>query len=214
MTRFKDRYRIESARLPGWDYAAAGCYVVTVCTQQRRHFFGEVVDGEMELSPIGEIVADEWLHTAHVRPYISLDAWIVMPNHIHGILIIDECTSPTMADGVRTTDTTADVETARRAVFRQVQTPRWGVSTSGSPSTNAKRTSVLQPHSLGAIIGQFKSVATKRIWAAGWHDFGWQTRFYDHIIRDEQSLHRIRRYIADNPRRWHLDRENDEHLYM
>ncbi|OKH16062.1 hypothetical protein NIES208_11895 [[Limnothrix rosea] IAM M-220] len=67
---------------------------------------------------------------------------------------------------------------------------------------------------MGAIIGQFKSVCTKQIWQLGYSDFRWQSRFYDHIIRDEIALHRIRQYIADNPQKWHQDRENTANLYM
>jgi putative transposase len=185
MTKFKGRYRVESTRLRGWNYAGAGAYFVTICTRDRAPFFGDVVDGDVILSPIGQIVADEWQKTPKIRPYVSLDEWIIMPNHVHGIIIIT-------------------VETPR-----PVETPRRGVST-----TTANPKPRLQAGSLGAIIGQIKSTCTKRIRAAGFADFAWQTRFYDHIVRDEPALQRIREYIAGNPARWEEDRNNPPNLYM
>ena len=88
MAKYKDRYRVESARLPGWDYHAAGWYFVTLCTRDRVPFFGEIVDGEMVLSSIGRIVAEEWQRTPEIRSNVILDEWVVMPNHLHGILVI------------------------------------------------------------------------------------------------------------------------------
>jgi putative transposase len=170
MTKFRDRYRIESTRLSGWDYAGAGWYFVTLCTRNHTCFFGDVVDGVMHLSPIGEIVAEEWQKTPLIRPNVRLDEWVIMPNHLHGIIIIEP------------------VETSRR-----------DVSTTTTPSR-------LKAGSLGAIIGQVKSICTKRIWAIGYTDFAWQTRFYDHIIRNESSLKRIREYIVNNPAEWKEDR--------
>ena len=120
----------------------------------------------------------------------DLIAWCVMPNHVHGIIVITE--TPNRAGVV--------VETSRR-----------GVSTTTTTAPNAPR---LRAGSLGAIIGQIKSVCTKRIRAAGYADFAWQPRFYDHIIRDDASLHRIRRYIAHNPGGWQQDRNNPANLYM
>jgi len=104
MTLFKSKYRIESSRLKGWDYASAGWYFVTFCTRGRQSFLGNVMGDDVRLSPIGEIVAEEWQRTPHVRPNVELDEWIIMPDHVHGIIIINDV-------GV-------------------VETPRRGVSTS------------------------------------------------------------------------------------
>ncbi len=188
MALFQNKYRIESTRLQGWDYSRAGLYFVTICTHDRAHFFGEISAGEMQLSPIGEMVVEEWQKTPRVRPNVELDAWVVMPNHLHGIVVITcqvSMSEPT-------------VETARRAVSTNPNAP----------------TARLQPNSLGAIIGQFKSICTKRIWTAGFRHFAWQTRFYDHIIRDEKSLHKIREYIINNVGRWEQDKNNPGSIYM
>jgi hypothetical protein len=90
MTLFKNNYRIESARLKGWDYTSARGYFVTFCTRDRQPFLGKVTGADVRLSPIGEIVAEEWLHTPHVRPNVELDEGIIMPNHVHGIIIITQ----------------------------------------------------------------------------------------------------------------------------
>jgi len=180
MTLYKNKYRIESARKPGWDYAANGWYFVTICTRERQHFFGSIEDGMMRLSDIGGIVADEWQKTAIVRPNVVLDEWVVMPNHFHAIVVIQ---NPAPDQFSRLPD---DVETTRRVV-----------------STGVSR---LQPKSLGSIVGQFKSICTKRIWATGFHEFAWQPRFYDRIIYDRVGIDRVRQYIKTNPERWKSDK--------
>jgi REP element-mobilizing transposase RayT len=97
MTLFKEKYRIESARLPGWDYSAEGYYYVTICTAHRIHYFGRVVDGDVLLTQAGEIVAEEWLKTPELRKNVELDEWTVMPNHMHGILVIAQRIPPANA---------------------------------------------------------------------------------------------------------------------
>lgn len=87
---FRNRFRISSTRLPGWDYSRGGTYCVTICTLGRVCWFGEVVEGEMVLSDLGKIVAEEWVEMARRRRYLNLDAWVVMPNHLHGILHFDQ----------------------------------------------------------------------------------------------------------------------------
>lgn len=89
MTLFQNKYRIESTRLPNWDYRSAAAYFVTICTANRQPFFGKVENGDMILSPIGEIVCEYWLKIPqHTIGNVELDAFIVMPNHVHGILIL------------------------------------------------------------------------------------------------------------------------------
>ncbi|MFY9825374.1 MAG: transposase [Thermoanaerobaculia bacterium] len=85
--RFKNRYRIPSARLASWDYRWPGVYSVTICTRSRICWFGEVLDGEMALSPEGRVVEEEWTKISRDFPQVALDAWIVMPDHVHGILL-------------------------------------------------------------------------------------------------------------------------------
>ena len=174
------RHHRRSIRLRGYDDTQAGAYFVTICTHRRVLLFGQVVDGEMMLNEWGKIVWEEWFKTAQVRPYVELfdDEFVVMPNHIHGIIWIVEM-SPTVG--------------ATRRV----------APTGGHPRGPA-------PDSLGAIIGQFKSIVTKRINALrGTPGVRvWQRNYFEHIIRNQRALNATRRYIAENPLRWHLDRYN------
>lgn len=162
-------YRIESTRLPGWDYRSAAYYFVTICTKDHRCCLAKIADGVAYISPLGMIVAEEWWRTPHVRPYVKLDASQIMPNHFHGIIVIEE------------SEMAPQEEQGTGALH-------------------------LQAGSLGAIIGQFKSICTKRIRALGDGAFQWQPRFHDHIIRDENELKRLRAYIVGNPGKWYEDR--------
>lgn len=166
---FKENYRIPSNRLHTWDYRSPGYYFVTICVKNRECLLGEINDRKMYLSDIGKIVQEEWIKTSQIRSYITLDEFVIMPNHIHGIIKINSY-----------------VETSRRDV-----------------STNK----TLQQHSLGSIVGQFKSISTKRIRII-FPSFAWQSRYYDHIIRNEKSLNAIREYIRYNPLKWNDDEEN------
>ena len=207
MTLFKNKYRIESMRLKGWDYAATGWYFVTLCTRGRECFFGDVVDGEMHLSAVGDIAAEEWQKTAIIRPNVELDQWVVMPNHIHGIIVIKRAAVETFRGNVSVegnVSVAGNASDPTEATPHREETPHRGVSTKAR----------LKSGSVGAILGQFKSVCTKRIWAAGFLAFDWQPRFFDHIIRDESSLKDIRQYIVDNPAKWERDKNNPANLWM
>lgn len=185
MTLFKNKYRVESTRLPHWDYGQAGYYYVTICTKNRQPFFGTIVQDDILLSPIGNIVAEEWLKTAVIRPNIQLDAWIIMPNHVHLIVVI-----------------------IYKIKSSNVETPRRGVSTTTQRSQTLAASKKWVANTLGSIIGQFKGKCTKRAWAEGYANFAWQPRFYDRIIRTEESLNKTHQYIAANPANWSNDRDN------
>ncbi|GIV57086.1 MAG: hypothetical protein KatS3mg054_0921 [Chloroflexus sp.] len=167
----------------------AGGYFITICTHDRACLFGEVVAGEMQVNAVGEVVCAEWFRTAQIRPYVRLydDEFVVMPNHIHGIIwIIND-----------------DVGATRRVAHRVGATRR--VAPTDPPRGPASG-------SIGAIVGQFKSITTKRINALRGTPGApvWQRNYYEHIIRTEDALQRIREYIATNLLRWHLDRENPD----
>ena len=197
MTLFKNKYRIESARLPGWDYTAEGYYYVTIFTKNRLHYFGCVVNDDLLLHPMGEIVAEEWLRTPTLRSNVEVDEWVVMPNHMHGILVITR-RIPSKSETFQRN--TQDSETFQR-------------NTQDS-ETFQRNVSTLKANSLGSIIGQFKGACTKRIWEEIDPEFGWQTRFWDRIIRDAAELDRARAYIRNNPLNWEKDQNNEPGLYM
>ena len=195
MTLYKNKYRVESARLKNWDYTSPGFYFVTLCTRGRECFFGDVVNDVMQLSSAGQIVAEEWMKTESVRANVKMDAWVVMPNHVHGIVQI------THRIELPPAETSHDVETLRR-----------NVSTNRNVSTEAP--SRLQANSLGAILGQIKMQCTKQIRAVGVTDFGWQERFWDEVMWDERGLTRVREYIENNPANWLNDRDKPAGLWM
>jgi hypothetical protein len=232
---YHGHYRVESIRLPGWDYAQPGWYFVTVCVAERAGMpLGRVVDGTMQWSLAGSIVVEEWCKTEIVRPNVRLDEWVVMPDHLHGIIIIDGGCGPS-ANGAsddgrrehgdargrggvgaeRVLGDLRDVGDERVLGDLRVETPRRGVSTSkfpvdsiksASPHSHGGPQSAWKPGTLGAIINQFKSVCTKRIRAAG-VPFAWQPRFHDRVIRHPQELVRVQEYIRANPEKWGREKE-------
>jgi len=185
MHLFRNRYRIESTRMPNWDYTF-GRYFITICTKHREPFFGHLIDNDMVLSIPGIIVRDEWIKTSLIRPDVVLDGFVVMPDHFHGIIMLHP----------------PDIENISNAV----ETPGPGVSTgtgvTGTTVTTGMHKPQWQSQCLGAIMNQFKRACTVRIRNAGLPHFAWQTRFYDRIIRHEQSLHALRHYIGQNPMHW------------
>ncbi len=201
------RHHRRSIRLPGYDYTRAGAYFITLVTHDRECLFGEIVGGEMRLNTWGEIAREEWFQTAVVRPYVMLrdDEFVVMPNHIHGIIwIVGDYEGNGDEDIVGAQRRCAHVGTQRRCA------PTWGRGTHAiRPIRGATPTNVI-PGSLGAIIRAYKSATTKRINALRGTPGAsvWQRNYYEHIIRDEEDLQRIRQYIQDNPARWAMDREN------
>ncbi len=176
-----------STRLRDWDYALPWWYYVTICTHERQCIFGTVVNDEMQLNDIGKIVHEEWTNTPTIRPEIELDEFVVMPNHVHGIVIIGE--------SVGATGSVARKGKQGSSIIRATQ--------------RVAPTKTLVSGSLGAVIGQFKSKAAKRINVIR-ETQGvsvWQRSFHDHIIRNDADLHRIRTYIANNPVQWAIDEE-------
>ena len=171
-----------SIRLKGYDYSQAGAYFVTICTHNKACVFGDVVDGEMRLNEYGAIVKDEWLRTDTLRENVVIDEYIIMPNHIHGIVII-------MGDGRGTLQRASTGPI--RATHRVAPTARGLIS-----------------NSIGAIIGQFKSIVTKDVRKMGFRYFKWQRNYYEHVIRNEDKLNRTREYVLNNPLQWQFDREN------
>jgi len=197
-----------SHRLDGWDYTGPGAYFVTLCVKGREWLFGKIVNKEMHLNEFGEIVRQEWAATQEIRPNVIIDEFIVMPNHVHGIIIIRNnplvgATRPTYSVGA--TRPTYSVGATRRVA------PTVGhefLESSDNPPP--KRPNGPKPGSIGAIIGQCKSIITKRINVIR-NTPGvtvWQRDYYDRIGRDRNALFRIRQYIRNNPAKWDYDDEN------
>jgi putative transposase len=185
MSLFRNKYRIESIRLKEWDYSNPWYYYVTINTKNHIQYFGNILDGKMILNRMGKIVNQEWQRTNEIRKNVELDYYTIMPNHIHGIVIIN---------GVETHSMRLE---------------------EGSNSLNeiVPDTSVcLSKNCLSDIIRGFKSSVTKQIINSCQASFAWQPRFYDRIIRNEKELFKIRLYIEQNPLRWELEKNQPENL--
>jgi REP element-mobilizing transposase RayT len=198
MTLFNNKYRIESARLPRWDYSSPGYYFVTICTKNREYFLSDVINGYVVLKPAGIIANEEWLATPLIRPNIEIGEYIIMPNHIHGIIRIKS--SPHFVQTSRCG--VSSVLPNKSGIPHIYETPHRDVSTDDKSKTPRN----WNPGVLGAIIGQYKNVVKKRIRKSVLPEFDWQPRFWDRIIRDDRELYTIRRYIRNNPRNWDKDR--------
>jgi len=168
-----------SIRLKNYDYSQPGSYFITLCTIGKSQLFGEIIDGEMVLNDVGKTVEHRLLAIPDHYQDVELDQWVIMPNHIHAIIVIYP----------------DDVVGARHASPLQLYK-----SKIHGP----------KPRSIGSIVASFKSAATKQInilHNTPGHSL-WQRNYYEHIIRDEKELNRIRRYIINNPPHWSFDIEN------
>jgi len=208
--RFKDIYRIPSARLRNWDYGWNAIYFVTICTANRDCYFGEIVDGKMILSEIGKITEQEWIKTPEIRPdmNLELDAFVVMPNHFHAIIIIGENQYNAKNDDEHNAQLDAEMDAQLDAKCRDAM---HRVSTEPHVPTIPTTKNKFGPQSknLASIMRGFKSSVTtnaRKIHA----DFGWQPLFHDHIIRNDESFQRISEYIQNNPLNWRTDKFHNE----
>jgi REP element-mobilizing transposase RayT len=175
MTLFREKYRVESARMPHWDYSWPGCYFVTICTKNRTSYFGRIADGSMNLSALGVHAAACWQEIPTHHPRVEIDEFIVMPNHVHGIIVI---TGPERLPKMR-----------KRGQIGRVQ---------DLSEVHPKSSS------LASVVGAFKSAVTNRCRTQS-PDFDWQPRFHDRVIRGKNSMQTVREYIRENPANWHKD---------
>ena len=185
------RYPRRSMRLREYDYAQAGTYFVTVCTYQRACIFGEVAHDMVRVNSWGEVVAITWNGLADKFGSVILDAFVIMPNHVHGIIVINNANASRGE---------AEDNESRLSVRTR--------SSSASPYTVLHMAQY--QGGLGALIQAFKSKSTRRINAMR-HTPGrpvWQRNYYERVIRHERELNAIRKYTAENPLRWALDIEN------
>ena len=179
-----DAKRRRSIRLPAYDYRWPGAYFVTVCTKNRECLFGDVRDGNIVPNEFGRIVESSWANIPIHFPFVSLDAFVLMPNHVHGVLVLTEVERD--AVGAR------HALPLQREPLRRFQKP--------------------PAESLSSVIGSFKSASTRQInLLRGTPGASvWQRNYYEYVIRNEQDLLAIRQYIRDNPVRWDQDEENPE----
>ncbi len=189
-----------SIRLRDYDYSQAGAYFVTLCAKDRECLFGDLAEGDMRLTDAGQVVQDAWDALPDHCAGIDLDAFVIMPNHVHGIIVIND-------NAVRATHELPESDDARVGAIHEL--PQSVRAIHESPlqgSFGRQHRQMLLPK----IIGRFKMNTAKHVNQIR-ETPGvpvWQPNYYEHIIRNEESLNRIREYIAYNPAQWIHDREN------
>ena len=170
-------------RLHGWDYTSPGWYFVTICVKNKECFLADIVNEEIIPNEFGKIVESRWIWLRNQYPYVELDAFVVMPNHVHGLIKIKKESSVTNHD----IPSQGSVVTGRDLSLPMI-------------SEKIK--------SLSDIIGAFKTISSKDIHLAGFPNFFWQRSFYEKIIRSEAEASKVREYISNNTANWDNDEEN------
>jgi REP element-mobilizing transposase RayT len=188
-----------SLRLKDYDYRTSGAYFVTICTLNLECLLGTILDGEMQLNAYGQVAEREWVRSAEMRREIMLDEFVVMPNHVHGIVFLAGLDEGTRSDGQGVHRTPLHTNPPHDGHDRPEGVHRTPLHRSASKS-------------LGAMINGYKAAVTRDIRSfCGIPALSvWQRNYYEHIIRNEQDLDSIREYIRNNPARWALDHENPE----
>ena len=207
--KFRNKYRVPSARLQNWDYGANGAYFITICTKEMQHFFGEVVDKKMILNSVGILAEEYWIEILNQFPYVELGNFQIMPNHMHGILIIDKSVVPTTVetrfiasnlDGIIEDERSKDdADSSESRLIASVMPEKDGIG--GFAGEN----NPMLADNISRIIRWYKGRCTFEMRKIN-PNFGWHSRFHDHIIRNSESFERIQNYIEENPARWEEDK--------
>jgi REP element-mobilizing transposase RayT len=192
MTYNPDKHHRRSIRLKGYDYSQAGMYFITICCQDRICRFGQIVktgdDGrpEMILNEYGHIAFNEWLKTTEIRNNIELGEFVIMPNHIHGIIRI-----------------TCRGESHSPIENNVLHSPKGECNTNRGECNTPLRS---PSQTIGAIVRGYKSSVTKQLGLLGFDGKLWQRNYHEYIIRNENSYLKISEYIKNNPLNWDIDK--------
>ena len=191
-----DFHHRHSIRIKGYDYSSPGFYFITICSRDRQPLFGEIKNGEMVLSELGKIIQKEWFKIIESWSGVELDYFIIMPNHLHGIIII--------TNKLERKINVNDEVGATLAVAQNV-----AVAQNRAGATPAKHV-----FALGDVVGGFKSICVNKYLQYIKNNnlqescLIWQRNYYDHIIRNEKDLYNIQGYILNNVSKWQYDLEN------
>lgn len=197
-----------SIRLKGYDYSQAGAYYLTIVAQHRVCLFGDIMDATIQLNDAGEMLWEQWLTLPQRFPNVDLDEFVVMPNHVHGILLITEPDHNGESSGSPVSTPNADPAQNRRGA------PLWSPNPLPNPG-QAQGTAPTPNPTLGNILGAWKSLATNK-YIQGVKQFNWepfeqrlfQRNYWEYVIRTDTELEMIRDYIANNPANWNGDDHN------
>ena len=187
-----DKHHRRSIRLQGYDYSQPGIYFITLCTQNHECLFGEILNGEMRLNEFGKMTQQCWLEIPHHFPHVKLDEFVIMPDHIHGIIILNDIVgaknfSPQPSNNF-------SPQPSNNFSPQPMPTPQQNITPFRSPSKT-----------IGSIIRGFKIGVTKGFRQNMDIYVVWQRNYYEHIIRNKVELNRMRQYIIDNPKKWKTD---------
>jgi putative transposase len=179
-----------SIRLKGYDYTQAGAYFITIVTDQRVCLFGDISNDQINLTPFGIVAQREWMHLPGRFQNLQFDAFVIMPNHLHGIMLLAE--PGTVGDSIP--------EIA--SIHHRAPTQTGPSEAFGRPV----------PSSIPTMVRSYKAAVTVRInhLQNTTQKSVWQRNYYEHVIRNEDELNRAREYILQNPMRWSMDQENPE----
>ena len=185
MDKYKNKFRISSSRLQNWDYGWNAAYFVTICTANRELFFGDIMDGKMNLSEIGKLADQFLLEIPQRYEYAILDEFVVMPNHVNAIVIIDK-----IDDGRGN-----DMDGGRDAINRVSTKKRGGITGNKNPMLHDNISRIFNWYT-GRVTFESRKINT---------GFAWQSLYHDHIIRNDAEYQRIKNYIINNPQNWNND---------
>lgn len=205
-----DIYHRKSIRLKGYDYSREGAYFITICTKGTECLFGEISEGIMRINLLGEMIRKWWVELTHRFNNIGLDEFIIMPNHIHGIIFIaDNC-----RDGVSSLLLKNKTQGQGDPPPTEINSKQHGGETKEGGETPPLLHKNIRKYTLGQIVAYFKYQTTKDInESRGTSGIPlWQHNYYEHIIRNEEELSKTREYIQNNPLKWYLDRENPKRI--
>ena len=200
-----------SVRLQGYDYSQAGLYFITICCDRRLCRFGNIENGEMKLNEFGKIAFDAWTKTPQLRPNVALGEFVIMPNHIHGIIYLLHSPDVVGKGELHSPDVVGRGELHSPDVVGkgELHSPDNKMNElHSSDNNNGECNSPLRGPSqtIGAIVRGYKSSVTKQLGIMGFDEKLWQRNYYEHIIRNEQSYNNISNYIINNPAKWQEDK--------
>ncbi len=240
--KFRNKYRIESTRLQNWDYGNNAAYFVTICTKNRIHYFGDIVETQniasldaktqnvvslyaktqnitsldadtknfvslqMQLSEIGKIANQNWLSIPKYFPFVKLGNHVIMPNHVHGIIIIDKPTELVQTQNIASPQQTENIASLEQET-QGVASGEKKTQGIASLPPSIKNKFGPQSNNLASIIRGYKS-SVKTFATINDIDFVWQPLFHEHIIKSDNAFHRISEYILNNPSNWRNDTFN------
>ena len=214
MIHHPNKHHRRSIRIPGFDYAQPGAYYITICAQNRVYLFGDVVNNKMRLNDAGLMVKRWWNTLCKKFPMIHLDEYVVMPNHFHGIIHVCDVVDAGIDISER-----ADTRVCPYVHHHPPIRNDVGADQCVRPITDQCVRPItdqcVRPMPISAMVQWFKTMTTNEyirdVKQKNWSPFSkklWQRNYYEHVIRDEESLNRVRQYIMDNPRNWTTDENN------